>query len=191
MPAQLIAITLIAKVPSQLIEQHSVASPYVVGEDFAYQVAQYAQQQRLGYFPPADYFRSNQLIDSELLEALDSICWLVKGLVREQVRSKLRSLFAKVEIESVQAVAHTMPTVRPSARNAMHDLALHFTPDQIRINIIATLKLSASNPDEVAPLDVATLKMRVQRCLANYFTSLDITDIYSLEPPNDRTTEEI
>ena len=185
MPMRRIAITLLARVPSQVIEQHSVASPYVIGEELAHQVALYEQQHHLGYFPPVDYFRSDQRLESELLEALDSICWLVKGMVREEVKLKLRSLFEKVEIESAQAVANTMPTVRPGASNATRDLALHFTPDQIRINLIVTRKVPALGQVADEQTELAVLQGSVHKCLVQRFTRLEIPAIYYFDGDND------
>lgn len=47
-----VELTVVLTVPEQLLEQHLAASPAVVGHELACQIAQYSQQEKLGYFPP-------------------------------------------------------------------------------------------------------------------------------------------
>ena len=87
-----IAVSLQVKISAEAIEQHSVASPYVVGEELARQVAAYVQRERLGYYPALDYFRALEVIEPELLQAVENISWLVCGLVREELKTGLRQV---------------------------------------------------------------------------------------------------
>jgi len=169
-----IAVSLQVKLSAEAIEQHSVASPYIIGEELARQVAAYAQHQRLGYYPALEYFRTIEEVDTDLLEAAESISWLVCGLVRDELRNRLRSIFSNLKFESVQTVAYTMPTVRPGNSNALHDLALHFTPDQVRVNLVASSIRRQDNDPEIA---VKLVKHQICHWLRDRFSSLDITNM--------------
>ena len=112
--------------------------------------------------------------DADLLEAAESISWLVCGLVRNELRSRLRPVFSNLKFESVQSVAYTMPSVRPGNSNALHDLAQHYTPDQVRINLIASSIRRQDNDEEIA---IKLAKHQICRWLKDRFKSLEITSI--------------
>lgn len=169
-----IAVALQVKLSAETIEQHSVASPYIVGEELARQVAAYVQQKRLGYYPALDYFRTTKEVDAELLQVAESISWLVCGLVREELRTRLRAVFSNVKFESVQTVAYTMPTVRPGNSNALHDLAQHFTPDQVKVNLVVS---SIRRQNNEPAISVKLAKHQICRWLKDRFSSLEVSSI--------------
>lgn len=173
-----VAVSLQVKVPADAIEQHSAASPYVVGEELARQVAAYVQHERLGYYPALEYFRTIETIDPELLKAEESISWLVCGLVREELRTRLRAVFSNLKFESVQTVAYTMPGIRPGCSNALHDLAVHFTPDQVRVNLVASSIRRHENNQDVA---IKLARHQICRWLKDRFSTLEITSMRYLQ----------
>lgn len=169
-----VAVSLQVKLSVETIEQHAVASPYIIGEELARQVAAYVQHERLGYYPALDYFRNIDEVDKDLLQAAESISWLVCGLVRDELRTRLRAVFSNLKFESVQTVAYTMPTVRPGNSNALHDLAQHFTPDQVRVNLVASSIRRQDNNPEIA---IKLAKHQICRWLKDQFDTLEITNI--------------
>jgi len=173
-----IAVSLQVKVPAEAIEQHSAASPYIVGEELARQVAAYVQHERLGYYPALEYFRTVEAIEPELLEAAQSISWLVCGLVQEELRIRLRAVFSNLKIESVQTVAYTMPGIRPGSSNALHDLAQHFSPDQVRVNLVASSICRQDNDQDVA---IKLARQQIYRWLKDRFSALEITSMHFLQ----------
>ena len=169
-----VAVSLQVKLSAETIEQHAAASPYIVGEELARQIAAYVQHERLGYFPALDYFRSIDEVDDDLIQAAENISWLVSGLVREELRTRLRAVFSSLKFESVQTVAYTMPAVRPGNSNALHDLAQHFTPDQVRVNFIASSIRRRANDPKIA---IKLAKHQICRWLKDRFENLEITNI--------------
>jgi hypothetical protein len=67
-----------------------------------------------------------------------------------------------------------MPSVRPGNSNALHDLAQHFTPDQVRINLVASSIRRQDNDPEIA---IKLAKHQICRWLKDRFNSLEITSI--------------
>lgn len=174
-----IAVSLQVRLPATTIEEHAVASPYVVGEQLAQEVTQHVQRERLGYYPALDYFRNVPDVDPELLNAVESLSWLVCGLVRDEIRARLRAVFSNLRFESMQTLANTLPAIRPGQPNALHELAQHYTPDQVRLNLVATsLRRQDNDPGKA----VAMGEHLIRRWLKDRFSQLDINDIRYLPP---------
>ncbi len=171
-----VAIGLRVRVEARLVEQHSVASPYVLGQELARQVIAHVQKTRLGYFPALDYFQEHaDAVESDLLDATRSTGWLVSGLVREEITRRLRAIFSSLRFQTVQVTAFTLPTVRPGAANALHELAQHYTPDRVRINLIATSVMRKALPE--AQL-IERVDHQLHRWLEPHFASLDVNSIH-------------
>jgi len=179
-----VAVSFIVKVPRPVLEQHMAASPEVVGEELARQIALYAQQNRLGYYPALDYFLEHGGVDADLLNAVESMTWLVTGLVREEVKTRLRPVFSNIQFESIQTLAYTMPTVRPGQNNALLRLSEHFTPDQVKVAIIATAIRHRDTPETA----VRMAERMIWRWLHEHFEKLEITHIRYLHPDEGDST---
>ncbi len=177
---KLVAVSLRVKVASQVIEEHSVASPYIVGEELARQIAAYVQKNHIGYYPALDFFHESNEVEKDLLDAVESISWLVSSLVRDEIQVRLRTVFSELRFESIQCVAYTLPTVRPGTRNALHELALHYTPDRVRINLVAAPKPEQESDPEIA---ISLAKTQICRWLKDRFSSFEVTSINYLDKP--------
>jgi hypothetical protein len=132
-------LTLRVTIDDEVLGQHSVASPEIVGGELASQVMEYSREHDLGYYPALDYFRTQGGIDSELLEAAESIGWLACNLAREEVTRKTRPVFSSVSFLAVQSLAFTMPTVRPGQPNALTLLAEHYSPNGVKLEMEVSL----------------------------------------------------
>lgn len=113
--------------------------PRVVGQHLAEQVADYVARERLGYFPALDFFKGLNVVDETLLVACDDAAWVATSLARSEIQGRLRPIFSSVSIQSLQSLAHTMPTVRPKASEALESLARHYCPSRIRADIQVSL----------------------------------------------------
>ena len=134
-----IHLTLRLSIEDAVLAQHSVASPEIVGGELAKQVMEYAREQKLGYYPALDFFRSQGGVDAELLDAAESIGWLACNLAREEVTRKTRPVFSSVSFLAVQSLAYTMPTVRPGQPNVYTRLAEHYTPNGVKLDLDVSL----------------------------------------------------
>lgn len=127
-------LSLRVQLPEHVFARHLPASPAVVGTALADQVIAYAQAQRLGYFPALDYFRSQSgSLEPDLLDAAENIAWFTCNQARGEIQRKLRPVFASLSIQAIQAVAFTLPSVRPSQTNARQELIRHYTPDCAKV----------------------------------------------------------
>lgn len=161
-----VALTLLVKVPAEVLARSLPISPAAVGEALAEQVQHLMRQENLAYFPALAYCHSKGALDSDSLNALESIAEMAEALAKGEIRSRLRSRFREVEIESVQPLAYTMPSARPRSANGWWELVEHFTPDQLKLN----LRLS---PREDAEQE--RVEQEVKEALAGRFARLEIT----------------
>ena len=166
-----VSLTMVLGIPSPVFERHLPSSPRLVGRLLAEAVVQYEQQHGLGYYPALDFFQQQGELDPELLNAVENIAWLGSSLVREEVRVRLRGVFASVKIQSIQCLAFAMPTVRPHNPRAADQLAEHYTPDRIKLDLLVTLfrkEESAEGMERVA-------RNTAHHWLKDSFDFLDIT----------------
>ena len=167
-----VSLTAHLKISEQVLTQHLAASPLVIGEELARQVDRYARENKLGYYPALEFFDDIEPgIDSDLIDTIRGIAWLVSNLAENEIEHRLRVAFSEVAIRDLRLLAFTMPQVRPNQPNALHDLARHFTPDTIK----AVLELS--NIEKRADLEGMDklAEHKVMRWLEPHFESVEIT----------------
>lgn len=172
-----VELNILVTLPEHVFERHLPSSPYVVGTELADQVVAYVREHELGYYPALDFFEQNGGLDPELLEAASHISWFVANLVRDEIRRKLRSIFASLNFQSVQTVAFTMPGVRPSQLNAYTELVEHYTPDTIKVGLVAGVFQKRENDEALARWASNT----AYRWLKNSFENFEVTSAMSVQ----------
>jgi hypothetical protein len=127
------------QIPDAAFERHSPFNPHQIGEQLAARIDAYVRGVSLGYYPALDYFQETGVVDSSLREVLDQLAWLGTSLVRDELSSRLRAIFASVQVQSMQALVYNLPPVRPNQENAVQHLARHLTPNRARFEVLLTL----------------------------------------------------
>ena len=74
-----------------------------------------------------------------------------------------------------------MPAIRPGSSNALHDLAQHYTPDQVKINLVASSIRRQDNDQETA---IKLARHQICRWLKDQFSNLEITSMRYLSADN-------
>ena len=170
-----VALALRVKLPHEALARHVAASPEVVGTELAKQVQAFVGQEKLGYYPPVDYLRSQAAVDLALLDALEQIAWVSSNMAREEIRVRLRPVFSSVRFESIHANAYTMPSVRPGHPNAFADLAEHYTPTTVKVDLLVTM----IQKSEGTGLERLAEQMAV-RWLKGRFAAFEVTSARSV-----------
>ena len=166
-----IHITLLVTISCETLERHLPSSADVVGEALTEQVLAAVKQTSLGYFPALEYFEQQGKIDKDLMDAAETIGWFAARMVREEVQRKMRAFFSTISFQSVQCVAFNMPAVRPSQPNAYHALVEHYTPNTVKLDLVATVLKKQENPQGLANW----AKQLFKRNLANSFDKFAVT----------------
>lgn len=132
-----IAANLTVSVPETVVEQQLGYLPWVLGENLAGQVDTYVMEEHLGYYPALDFFRDfPKAVDAELLDTLDEVARFCANFARNEMHRRLSRVFSSVQIEQLQCTAYTMPRMRPTRSNGPMDLARHFSPDTLKMELL-------------------------------------------------------
>lgn len=134
-----IALTVRLKISDKAVWQHLPASASKVGRELADFVDRYCRDHQLGYYPAIEYFRQVPEANQELIDDAEKLAWEVSKKAREQLQSRLRPVFSSVKFRSVQTESFAIPPVRPSQPSAFEQLAAHYTPDRVRVELLASL----------------------------------------------------
>ena len=134
-----IHITLQIKVPHELLERHLPSSAEVVGEALTEQVITAVKKHKLSYFPALEFLEKQGDLEQDLLDATETISWFACKFAREEVNKKLREFFSELSFQSVKCTSYAMPGVRANQINAWHELVEHYTPNTVKLDVIASL----------------------------------------------------
>ena len=166
-----IHITLVVTVPREALERHLPSSAEIVGEQLTEQVLAAVRENNIGYFPALDYFQKQGGIDEDLMDAAETIGWFASKIVREEVQRKMRAFFSTISFQSVQCLAFTMPSVRPNQPNAYQALVEHYTPNTVKLNLLATVLKKQEKPEGLANW----AKQLFKRNLDDSFDKFEVT----------------
>jgi hypothetical protein len=132
-----IAASLTVSVPEEVVERELGNLPWVLGDNLAGHVDTYVMEEHLGYYPALDYFREYpEVVDPALLVLIDEVASFCANFVRRELRSRLEPVFSSVQIERMQCTAYTMPRMRPNRSNGPMDLARHYSPGTVKIELL-------------------------------------------------------
>jgi hypothetical protein len=106
------------------------------------------------------------------------VAWLVSKLARETIEPKLRPIFSSVHFQSIQTVAFSMPKVRPGQTDAKEQLAKHYTPDKVKIELVLTMMRRDSEAQDNRAEPYARKMM--YRWLESVFESIEVTSSKAL-----------
>jgi len=171
-----VALTFNVTVPEKALEKHMAASPHVVGAELARQVVDYEARHKLGYYPALDYFQQQGGIESELLGALENIAWVVTSMVRNEIRIRMRPVFATLEFENLQIQAYTLPAVRPGNPNALALLTQHYSATIVKVSLIVTLIQKHVDAEAAAKM----AESMIYRWLKEHFSHIEVTSAHTL-----------
>ena len=165
-----IHISLKVKILNELLERYLASSAPAVGEALTEEVLKSVKKNNMGYFPALEYFQNQGDLDNDLMDAAETIGWFSAKIAREEVQNKMRGFFSIISFQSVQTIAFTMPSVRPSQHNAHHALIEHYTPNVVKLDIVASV-LKKDQLDGMANW----AKQLFRRNLENSFEDMEVT----------------
>jgi len=148
-----------------------------MGPTLSNQIDTYVREKKLGYYPALDYFKQNKYIDPLLLDSAEHINWMICEWVQRIVRSRLREAFSSITIDHVQSIAFSMPKIRPNMPRALELLTDHYSPDTVRLTIIAS-SIERSSINLAGYEKLAVHKLR--RWLEPEFEAIEVHDAHVL-----------
>lgn len=165
-----IAVTTLVRVADEVVEPNTGFSAFTVGRHLARQVDTCVQQSGLGYYPPADYFRSQgHGVDLALLALVDELAAFCAAYSRRELRRRLSRVFSAIQINHISATSYTMPRVRLRQSDRLEGLARHYAPNELRVE----MQLSSIEKERYYGIEVMA-QQRVDRWAAPAFESLSV-----------------
>lgn len=165
-----IHISLKIKIADDVLERHLASSVSVVGKALTEAVLASVKKNTIGYYPALEYIQQLGDMDEDLMDAAETIGWFAAKLAREEVQHKMRAFFSSISFQSVQSLAFTMPTVRPNQLHAPQALLAHYTPNVVKLDIVASV-LKRDHLDGMANW----AKQLFRRNLAESFETMEVT----------------
>ncbi len=155
------------------LQQHLPCSASIIGQTLAQIAIEYARENKTGYYPAIDFFKTLDSVDPDLITSAEQVAWLVSKLARQTIQEKLRPIFSSVQFRSIQTLAFSMPKVRPNKAEAAEQLAKHYTPDSVKIELVLTMmrRDSEAEDDRAEPY----VRKMIFRWLESAFEYVEIT----------------
>lgn len=166
-----VALALRARVPRAVLLEHLPASPYTLGADIAQQTHDYVMHAQLGYYPPLDFLKTQNVVDGYLLEAAQYIATVSSEYVQERILEKLIPVFSSVRFQALHIHAFALPAIRPSQPHALEHLARHYTPDVVKCDLLLSMIQKQKSEQGLDHYASST----VERWLAEEFEEFEIT----------------
>ena len=121
------------------LQRYLPCSADIIGKTLADIADQYAKENKTGYYPAIDFFKTRDNVDPDLITSAEQVAWLVSKLARETIQLKLRPIFSSVQFQSIQTMAFSLPKIRPNQSDALECLAKHYTPDAVKVELVVTM----------------------------------------------------
>jgi len=143
-----ILVILDVQLKPEMLQQYLPCSANVIGQTLADIADEYEKENKAGYYPAIDFFKTLDHVDPDLITSAEQVSWLVSKLARETIQSKLRPIFSSVQFQSIQTLAFSMPKSRPNKPDAIEQLAKHYTPDTVKIELLLTMMRRDSEAED-------------------------------------------
>jgi len=158
---------------AESLQQYLPCSADIIGKTLAEISASYAKENKTNYYPAIDFFKTIDTVDPDLIASAEQVAWLVSKLARETIQSRLRPIFSSVAFQSIQTLAFSLPKTRPNQKDVMQQLARHYTPDTVKVELQLTMmrRDSEVNDERAEPY----ARKMIFRWLESEFETVGIT----------------
>lgn len=166
-----VAVALRVRVPRAALMEHLPASPYTMGMDIAQQTHDYVMHAQLGYYPPLDFLKTQNIVDGYLLDAAQHVATVSGEFVQQRITEKLVPIFSSVRFQAIHIQAFALPTIRPNQPHPVEHLARHYTPDVVKCDML----LSVVQKQKLEQGLDRYASTTVERLLTDTFEEFEIT----------------
>ena len=161
------------------LQQYLPCSASIIGQTLAVIADEYEKENKTGYYPAIEFFKTQENVDPDLIASAEQVAWLVSKLARETIQSKLRPIFSSVQFQSIQTLAFSLPKVRPNKKDAFKQLANHYTPDSVKVELVLTMmrRDSEAEDDRAEPY----ARKMMFRWLESQFETIEVKNSKALK----------
>lgn len=172
-----VALTLQVTMAAEKLDALLREADKTLGGRLAEQVDSGVRRQKLGYYPALEFLVDQGIVPPEDFEALRSLAATIRKRAKRDVQTQLWPIFSSVQIERAQSLAFTLPRISPGKPDAVAELALHYFPNTVRLDLVL-----ASLDKLVRLEDVAGItETKVLRNLRDDFEAVAVTGVRRLD----------
>jgi hypothetical protein len=163
---------------AEQLQQYLPCSANIIGQTLAQIASEYEQDNKSGYYPAIEFFKTLDNVDPDLITSAEQVAWLVAKLARETIESRLRPIFSSIHFQSIQTLAFALPKIRPNKKDVLQQLADYYTPDSVKVELVVTMmrRDSEAEDDRAEPY----ARKMMFRWLETEFESVEITSSKAL-----------
>jgi len=173
-----VLLTINAQLKAEDLLHYLPRSIDIIGQTLATVADEYVRQNKTGYYPAIEFFKTLDNVDEGLIASAEQVSWLVSKLARETIQTKLRPIFSSVHFQSIQTLAFSLPRVRPNQADAIEQLAKHYTPDSVKIELIVSMMRRDSEAEDSRAEPYA--RKMIFRWLQSEFACVEVTSSKAL-----------
>jgi len=173
-----VLVSVEVKLKAEALKQYLPCSADVIGQTLAAIADEYEKENKTGYYPAIEFFKTLDNVDPDLIASAEQVAWLVSKLARETIQSKLRPIFSSVHFQSIQTMAFSLPKIRPNQADAIERLAEYYTPDAVKIELVLTMMRRDSEAEDSRAEPYARKMMF--RWLEAEFENIEVTNSKAL-----------
>ena len=172
-----VALTLQVEISPDRLEALISEADQRIGLELAARVDEIVRTEKLGYYPALDYFANHPQMPAALLENVKSLAALIRKRIKREVQTNLWPVFSSLQIERAQTLAFTLPRITPAQRDAAENLARHFFPNIVRLELRLSTLDKHNRLEEVEKFTT----QKVVRNLRDAFDSVAVTAVRRLD----------
>jgi hypothetical protein len=166
-----VALTLQVVIAPDKFDALLTEADKTLGARLAERVDAWVREQKLGYYPAIDFLADQGVISAADIEALRNLAATVRKRVKRDVQTQLWPVFSSVHIERAKSLAFQLPRVTPGKPQAREELARHYFPNGVRLELVLASLDKHSRLEEVA----AFSEQKVLRNLRDAFESVSVS----------------
>jgi len=174
-----VALTVQVAVVPEKLDALLRESDKTLGMRIARMVHAWVREQTLGYYPALEFLVDQGVVPAEDFETLRTLSATIRKRIKRDVQSQLWPIFSSVHIERTQTLAFLLPRLSPSRPGALEELAAHYFPNVVR------LELLLSSLDKSQRLEDVTshTETKVMRHLLDHFATVSVSATRRVDPP--------
>lgn len=166
-----VALTLQVVIAPDKLDALLTEADKTLGTRLAERVDAWVREQKLGYYPAIDFLADQGVIPETDLEALRALAATVRKRVKREVQTHLWPVFSSVHIERAKTLAFQLPRIIPGKPHAREELARHYFPNGVRLELLLASLDKHSRLEEVATFS----EQKVLRNLRDAFEVVSVS----------------
>lgn len=172
-----VALTVQVTVAPEKLDALLRETDKTLGARLAERVDTWVREQKPGYYPALEFLVDQGVVPPEDFETLRVLAATIRKRVKRDVQTRLWPIFSSVQIERAQSLAFNLPRITPGKPDAMAELARHYFPNTVRLELVLASLDKLMRLEDV----VAISETKVARNLRDDFEKVVVTAVRRLE----------